>query len=715
MKYIGVNKGKSQSNKELHDGGLVLVENGKIVNAYMEERLSRKLRKGGYEECFAHLQDINDIKCIGISTCTEPLQYSELSSYIKGIKHINVDHHISHALCAFELSGFSESLVAVMDGGGNTLDEISDKWWENERQQNSYYFINNDNIELLDSDFTEAYEMGYGELYRAMTYLLGFNTSKKSAHITALASYGDYRRVSEKPFIIFENGKLKTSCKYNYEYPEKSLEGIWKVIGYSYEKVLDGQELTQDYCDLCAYIQWNVEQSLIKKLHYLKNKYNIGNLCLSGGVALNCVLSAKIQEQNLFQNVYVPFCAGDHGQAMGNVFYVMRQEKVEIDKNGITPYLGTDVNGVKFDEIVKKQPQYIQQQEFFVIYLNDRDLQELMAEMLLKDMTFFVCRGKSEHGLRALGNRSIISRSDTQKSYQTAIAIKQREWFRPFAPMVLEEFTECLVGKRVSSPYMTTAYQIQMKEPIRYCCSVDGRARLQTVSDDSFWGAVLKKLKSKGVFPSCLNTSLNLKGEPIVETSDDALQIFGKSEVNSMVLGNFVLFKHWSMNSLFDIGFDVEIKSKNKNILCKKQDMNIAKCIEIIRKETGISKIYFRKYFSLNCEYLQWLANGKKNTTIRYKKHYLELPYGNILNMWSSKNFENIDFNDSHLGKENCRVCIEKIIYKRFGDLNTQDAINDGFGNVEEMKSAFRINMYPGLTDDEWVSIYCLKIIPQER
>ena len=83
--------------------------------------------------------------------------------------------------------------------------------------------------------------------------------------------------------------------------------------------------------------------------------------------------------------------------------------------------------------------------------------------------------------------------------------------------------------------------------------------------------------------------------------------------------------------------------------------------------------------------------------------------------MWSSKNFENIDFNDSHLGKENCRVCIEKIIYKRFGDLNTQDAINDGFGNVEEMKSAFRINMYPGLTDDEWVSIYCLKIIPQER
>lgn len=709
MRFLGINKGISHSMKELRDGGVALIENDKISVALMEERLTQRLREGGYKNCLNAI-DTNKIDGIGISTCTEHSKYSNHNVEIKNIPIFNIDHHISHALCAFELSGFREAIVAVMDGGGNTLTDVSDLWWENVRQQNSYYYVTHDTIELIDSDFEEPFSLGYGELFRSMTYLLGFNTSKKAANVTALASYGDYKKISSKPFITFENGKLNNLCKYNFESPAKALEAIWDVIGYEITTIRSNQEITQNYCDFCSYVQWNVEESLLKKLNYLKQKYNVDYLCLSGGVALNCVLNATIIESNIFDNVYIPFCAGDHGQPLGNALALMRLNKQTIDKNKITPFLGTNIEKISYDDLLKKAKKYLHQDELFIIHLKDLDLQKHIAKSLIRDEVLLVCRGKSEYGLRALGNRSIIARADTTKAFQQVAKIKNREWFRPFAPIILEDDVKHIVGKNISSPYMTSAYKITNNLPIKYCCSVDNRSRIQTVSKESFWGGVLEYLKQNDLFPACLNTSLNTPGIPIVESIDDALKLFANVDVNSMVIGNYVISKTWN-DSQFKIQFDVEFRDGNKIYRYEKESICIYKYIQLIRNITNVTNVFFRKYFALNHEYLDWLRKGQKNTTIRYKTNSLEIPLDNHTLIWKTAEFESIDFNTVDPNDYSEKVRITKVDYVRFGELTFNDASNDGFQDIYSMKDAFKSKMYPGISEDDWMTIYHIEIV----
>ena len=707
MSYLGINKKFSHSMNELHDGGLALIENSEIQLAIMEERISRILRLGGFDQCINYV-NLEKVHAIGISTCTESCNLSSENVLIKDIPMYNIDHHVSHAICAFELSNYKDAIVVVMDGGGNTLTKASEYWWKNYRQQNSYYHVTDNSIELIDTDFTEPFALGYGELFRAMTYLLGFNTSKKSANITALASYGDYKQISTKPFISFNNGKLHNCCKYNHKNPAKSLDPIWNIIGYRFLPIKEGQEITKDYCNLCAYVQWNVEESILQKLHYIQQKVKSNNLCLSGGVALNCVLNARIIESALFKSVFIPFCAGDHGQPLGNALALMRLKNIKINHKKISPFLGTDIKP-SYDELLEKVNHYLKEYDSLIIYLNDIDLQKYIANTLLDDEVILVCRGKSEYGLRALGNRSIIARSDSIKAFQQVSNIKHREWYRPFAPIVLENDVHLVTGEKVYSPYMTTAYKITNDSPIKYCCSVDKRSRIQTVKQDSFWGGVLEKLKQNGVFPSCLNTSFNLSGNPIVESIDDALKMFNEVNINTLVLGNYIVLKHYNNRSL-RIDYDVEFRYGGKIKKYKKGILNITKYIDLIKSITKIKNIFFRNYFALNHEYFNWLSNGKKNTTIRFKYQSLEIPQNKELPLSTTKEFEICDFNDISYRDQNKSVYISKVVYSKYSELSNEDAINDGFIDLIDMKHAFRKNMYSNINDNDWVTIYHIGI-----
>ena len=711
MKYLGLTNGHNHFHKELHDGSIAVVENASIQYAYMEERVARKLRAGGYCTAIEVDSSCKEADVISISTCTESVEYP---SVVKGIddsnKVIHVDHHLSHALCAFELSGFEKSLVVVIDGGGNTLDGSDKCWWSNKRQQHSYYYISNNSVQLLERDFSEPDELGFGELFRSMTYLLGYNSSKKAAHVTALASYGNYKQISEIPFITLKNGKLISPCKYSSESPELSLAPVWDIIGKKFHKLEQNTVVPKEYCDLCAYFQWNIERAMLEKLSYLKKTYHIENLCLSGGVALNCVLNAKIVEAHYFERVFIPFCPGDHGQSLGNVFYSMRENNEVLKPDNISPYLGTDVDTTTFSDIVALQKKYNYHEPLYVFENNCNSIIDSVSKLLIQDIPFFICHGRSEFGLRALGNRSIICRSDLSESKNIVEKIKQRERFRPFAPIVHEDYVSELLGDDVISPFMTTAFLVENPTPIRNCCSIDNRSRIQTVNGNSFWGKILQNLANTGIFPSCLNTSLNLKGEPIAENGEDAFDMFIRTEIQSMVLGNYCIHKEIFPEIFPRLNFNIEIRDKNNTISVNKNQITSKELIEYIQSFTGIRNIYFRRYFGLNHEYLSWLKNGRKNTTIRFKKGYLELPVDCNLNMWPTTNFEKLSSNLANEDSECVNVHINTLVFTRFGDLTEEDAYNDGFKSYSEMRQAFEELMYPNISDSDWVMIYRINI-----
>lgn len=568
MRILGLNKGVSCSGKALADGAIAYVEDGVLKALIMEERITGILRKGGYDEAFSLLKrkyhiDVNDIDHIGISTCTEAVTSSciGIGALFEAHNSVHaVEHHYSHAYGTFRMSGFDEALVAVIDGGGNILPDAENpnnpNWWEEPREQHSYYFANNNEVKLIGRDFANPYDLGFGELYRAATYLLGFNTSRKAANIMALSSYGDYNRISTTPFIRVTNGTIVSDLKYCYNEPYKSFEPLFNDEFRLEHLNLTNRRFTRDnltkrYWDFCAYIQWNIERAIIEKLKLLKSETKATKLCITGGTALNCVMNAKILESGLFDEVYVPFIPGDHGQSFGNAFVVndmFEQKKSYSFNNTQDAFLGVDnPEGITMDEI---ESFLLEKNEYTIIATEN--VEKCVAMLLNNNCVVLTCIGNSEAGYRALGNRSILSNAFNKCALEWRGAVqatKDREWFRPYAPVILGSYFEKISGKKVKSPYMSFAIDIEgIENYFGECKSEDNRARIQTVDNKSFIGRVLCEMEHMGEPAICLNTSFNFPGKPIVETLKDALTVLEKSNIGILATNGHLVCKKSSHN-----------------------------------------------------------------------------------------------------------------------------------------------------------------------
>ncbi len=488
----------------------------------------------------------------------------------KDIKLYFTEHHLSHASSAFYPSNYKESAILTIDGVG--------EWCTA-----SIGYGNNKEIKILKELY---FPHSVGLLYSSFTYFLGFKVNSGEYKLMGLAPYGNIDSDRTKKFIeiikdkivdIKKDGSIFLNQKY-FRYSsglrmikEKKFQSL-----FGFEKRTEDKDLLQIHCDLALAIQTVTEEIIIKMVTETKKITNSRNLCLAGGVALNCVANGKIHALNLFENIYIQPASGDAGGSLGSALALnhmyYNQDRV-FSKSSYDlmegSYLGPQYSRKEISIMNKKY------KAVFNFYETFDEMAKQVAELISKSKIVGWFQGRSEFGPRALGNRSILA---DPRSYEMQkklnLKIKYREGFRPFAPSVLEEDYEKYFKGNLKSPYMLMVKEIidtaRHKLPSNYSkmnyweklytkrsklqsiTHVDFSARIQTVSKSTnplYWKLIneFKKITNISVL---INTSFNVRGEPIVNTPEDAFRCFMNTEMDYLVIDNFLYSKKNQTNTV---------------------------------------------------------------------------------------------------------------------------------------------------------------------
>jgi carbamoyltransferase len=550
--HLGLNGGKTQFSKNLKDGGASLISaDGEYLSSIAEERVKQIKAYGGYKNSLKELIEQENIRTEDVlsfvysSCCESECDIGEILN--KGLPFRNgntVSHHLSHASYAYALSGFDEAIVAVWDCGGNCLIESGEQWWEQPREQQTYYIANQEGIRIIDRDFSEPFDMGFGEVYRSLAYLLGFDSYIHSSKAMSLTSFGDKARWKEKTLFTFKDGKISSpflfNRKDNYKYLIKWAK---ENLGINIKRVQKDEDLSGDILDFAAFIQRSMENAAILKLDYLMGKHSIYNICLSGGVALNCVMNSEIRNRSRCQRIFIGPASGDTGQSIGNAihsYFLQNDAYPNIKK---FTYIGTKATLKGKDISILEELKHIK-------LSNEQEKISIASQLLNRGFIIGWCQGKSESGPRALGNRSILCRPDL-KSLEDKLRneIKGRKWYEPFAATILKEEVSKYFDSENEHPFMLEVVKAKdsFKDSIRSCLhSNDGTCRLQTVSEENnaTYYALIKEFFMLSGIPVVLNTSLNKRGRPIAETATDSIDFFLTSNLQYLFVDDYLIYKN---------------------------------------------------------------------------------------------------------------------------------------------------------------------------
>ena len=464
------------------------------------------------------------------------------------------DHHLSHAASAFFPSPFSEAIVLTADGVG--------EW------ATSTVAIGSDNNLEIKKEIHFPHSLGL--LYSAFTYYTGFKVNSGEYKLMGLAPYG--KPIYEEKIInnlidVKDDGSFHLKQDYfNYAtgltMTNKNFDNLFGQSKRNPKK----DEITQFHMDIAASIQKVTEDVIIKLARSLKKEYNLPNLCLAGGVALNCVANGKILKEKIFDNIWIQPASGDAGGSLGAALALWHIEQknpriVNIKDDMKGSYLGPEYS----QSIIENELKNIGAK---YDVLEDENLIDKTAESLSKGNAIGWFQGRMEFGPRALGARSILGDArSTEMQKNLNLKVKYRESFRPFAPSILEEDVKEWFDIQTKSPYMLLVANINSKKIIKMndvedklfgieklnikrseipaVTHVDYSARIQTVSKDTNpkYFELLKKFKEKTNSPVLVNTSFNVRGEPIVNTPTDAFNCFMGTELDNLVIGNCFLKK----------------------------------------------------------------------------------------------------------------------------------------------------------------------------
>ncbi len=464
------------------------------------------------------------------------------------------DHHLSHAASAFFPSPFNEAIVLTADGVG--------EW------ATTTVALAKDNKVEIKKEIHFPHSLGL--LYSAFTYYTGFKVNSGEYKLMGLAPYGNpiYKeKILNNLIDVKEDGTFRLNQKYfNYAtgltMTNKNFENLF---GQSVRKPNE-DKLTQFHMDIASSIQEVTELIMIKLTSSLKKEYGIKNLCLAGGVALNCVANGKILKEKIFDKIWIQPAAGDAGGSLGAALALWHNEldqprKIDVNDDMQGSYLGPEFNNDEIEKNLKEIGAVYEFKEY-------GDLISKTAEDLSKGMAVGWFQGRMEFGPRALGARSILGdprSSSMQKNLN--LKVKYRESFRPFAPSVLKEDVSEWFDINTDSQYMLLVANLNLKKRIQMTeeqkklfgidklnikrseipavTHVDYSARIQTVGPETNirYYELIKKFKEITNCPVLVNTSFNVRGEPIVNTPLDAFNCFMGTELDKLVIGNFYLDK----------------------------------------------------------------------------------------------------------------------------------------------------------------------------
>ncbi|WP_419782392.1 carbamoyltransferase [Malaciobacter marinus] len=472
------------------------------------------------------------------------------------------EHHQSHASSAFYPSPFEESAILTIDGVG--------EW-----TTTSLAYGKGNKIEFLEEiNFPHS----LGLLYSAFTYYIGFKVNSGEYKVMGLAPYGKpiYSKLIKEYLIdIKDDGSFKLDMSYfNFTTGFTMTNNKFnKLFGYSPRK--RESELTQKDMDLAASIQDVTEEIILKLAKYIKSITGSKNLCLAGGVALNCVANGKLLKKNIFDNIWIQPAAGDSGGSLGGAYAVYYQElnkKRTVSFDYLDKMEGSFL-GPKYskDEIKK----CLDNEKAKYKYVEDEEeLLEIVSSALASGKIVGWHYDRMEFGPRSLGHRSILgdARSEQMQSIMN-MKIKYRESFRPFAPSVLKEKVGEWFDLDIDNPYMLFVSSVKKEKcynkievsdelfgieklniprsTIPAVTHLDMSARVQTVSKEinPRYHKLISKFETKTGCPVIVNTSFNIRGEPIVCTPNDSLKCFMRTEIDILVIDDFILYKELQADS----------------------------------------------------------------------------------------------------------------------------------------------------------------------
>lgn len=586
-----------------HDSAAALIEDGKIIAAAQEERFTRKkhdmsipihaiqycMKEAGIKakelECIVYYDDpqktldrfMKNVLALGEQSETLILRtfhsmysrklwiHKEIEQAVGGLgkrgKLLVIEHHISHAASAFYPSPFEDAIIITIDGVG--------EW------ATTTIGVGHKSSLVLKEQI--SYPHSIGLLYSAFTYFCGFKVNSGDYKFMGLAPYGKpiyYDIIKKKMVDIKPDGSFRLNLDY-FDYQN----GGTMIREEKFAELFEGgrrepeSRITRREMDIAASVQKLVEEMIVLIARYAKRTYGTGisNLVLAGGVALNCVANGKLLRNKIFDRIWIQPAAGDAGGALGGAMYTYYMEygqerHVNSEDSQCGSYLGP---AFTVDEI----RQYLETNKYIYHEISDlNNFYEKAAHELAKGKVVGLFHGRMEYGPRALGNRSIIAdpRSFKMQS-KLNLKIKYRESFRPFAPSVLEERLEDYFELECPSPYMLLVDKVKKerqkpfdlekllevsqedmisvvneeRSDIPAVTHVDYSARIQTVNKvrNEHYYNLIKAFEKETGCGVIVNTSFNVRGEPIVCTPKEAYECFMRTEMDVLLLENLILYK----------------------------------------------------------------------------------------------------------------------------------------------------------------------------
>lgn len=591
-----------------HDSAAAIIKDGEIIAAAQEERFSRKKHDAGFpskavEYCLKEAGIVID-QLEAVVFYDKPLLKFErlLETYYafapkgfasflmampvwlneklflkkmirdelkkiqvydkKKLKLLFPEHHLSHAASAFYPSPFEEAAILTIDGVGEwattTICKGKGKQIEILKQLNFPHSV--------------------GLLYSAFTYYLGFKVNSGEYKLMGLAPYGDPNAEQTKQFVsiikeklvkIYDDGSIYLDQQYfNYSVGLRMVKDKRFETLFGFKRRSEEDELTQQHCNLALAIQQVTEEIVLKLAAHAKEITGAKHICLSGGVALNCVANGKLENTNLFEHIFIQPASGDAGGSLGSALaaHHIYFEKERIVSSAMDAMKGSYL-GPSFstDEIESTIKQY---KAVATAFTNRNELYQTVAARINEGNVVGWFQGRMEFGPRALGNRSILGdprNPEMQKKLN--LKIKYREGFRPFAPAVLAEDVHDYFELTTSSPYMLLVqpvkktlqhpvpenyHQLSLTDKLYFQRStlptithIDYSARIQTVHQETnkAFHDLITAFKQQTGCAVLINTSFNVRGEPVVCTPQEAYQCFMRTEMDYLVIENYLFSK----------------------------------------------------------------------------------------------------------------------------------------------------------------------------
>ena len=497
-----------------------------IRNIYLKPAIESDERLDFLFKDIDRLKEMNDMDQI----IRKNLNYKGIINYYR--------HHLCHVASSYYPSGFKDALCLSIDGVG-------------EYETGLIASGKSGNIKILNNE--NVYPHSLGLLYSAITHYLGWKHHCDEGIIMGLAPYGNsldkvpgqknksYRSIFKKILTKEKDFKYKVNLEYVNYYSERNKWVTDKFIKIFGPKRKWSDPLSKHHKNIAAALQDQLEHVVLNQLKVARKKFKLSKLCLSGGVALNCSLNGKIAKSKIFKEIFVQPASGDDGCTYGaSLLAYAKSKKKFMPKKMHNFYKGSIFtnNQIK-KEILKSN----------VKYECPKNLYKNVSNHLEKGKIVAWFQGGSEFGPRALGNRSILCRPyPNEMKDHLNTRVKFREEFRPYAPSVLNEYRDEFFHINQDSPHMLMACKIKKdkRKIIPAIVHVDGTCRVQTVKKDinkKFYNLINEFYKITGV-PVLLNTSFNVKGQPIVNTPLEAIETFKSTNIDVLAIGDFVLSKN---------------------------------------------------------------------------------------------------------------------------------------------------------------------------